>query len=68
MATAKPNPQPKEAAITTTQPATATPISVATEPTAVDYTASPTWGQGGRFIVNSAGQRVPASESITEQE
>ena len=70
MATAKPAPQSKDAATTTTttETATATPTSVATEPAAVDFTTSPTWGTGGRFVINSAGQRVPASASTTEQE
>lgn len=72
MATAKPAPQPKDAdtTTTTTETATATPTSVATglptEPAAVDFTTSPTWGTGGRYVINSAGQRVPAS--TTEQE
>lgn len=70
MATAKPAPQPTDAATTTdtTDTATATPTGVATAPTAEDYTTSPTWGTGGRFVINSAGQRVPASASTTDQE
>lgn len=37
-------------------------------PSTEQLAQSPTWGTGGCFVVDSAGQRVPASEFITEQE
>lgn len=39
-----------------------------TVPSTEQLAQSPNWGAGGRFVINSAGQRVPASASTTEQE
>lgn len=62
MATAKPAPKTTAEPGTTTEPtteATTTPTAP-TEAQAVDFSASPNWGEGGCFVINEQGQRVPA--------
>lgn len=77
MATAKPLVQTQDSAASTITDTTAdmpTGTDAATGPAALaaaadpappavpDYTTSPTWGRGGRFIINSAGDRVLAPD------
>lgn len=61
MATAKPPLQPQDNPAASPADAAGTSEPSAT-PTPADYTTSPTWGQGGRFIINGAGDRVPAPD------
>lgn len=69
MATAKPQSRPP-VDTENTDPGVTTEAATQPEPVpeaqAPDFSASPNWGHGGRFVITSAGQRVPAS--TTDQE
>lgn len=56
MATTKPSSTATTDPGVTTEQATAAQQQV--QP--VDFAASPTWGQGGCFVIDEQGQRVPA--------
>lgn len=70
MATTKPDlSSASTSGIASGAPAGTTPDAPDTSPPAVpDFSTSATWGLGGRYIINSAGDRVPAPSGQTDQE